>query len=202
MNSWKTEVVELLKNLGGHAYLKDIYEEFLESHTRDVTENYQSSIRDTLEKGSRESSKYDGIPLFYMVDGKNKGHYGLINYIPEQPDYTQEDDEFTEGKVNLVQHLRRERNQYLITTAKKLFKEKHGKLYCEICGFDFKQHYGDLGDGFIEAHHVKPVSQMQENEKTKIDDIIMVCSNYHSMLHRRKPWITKNELKEILNQSH
>lgn len=67
-----------------------------------------------------------------------------------------------------------------------------------MCGFDFAKTYGELGEKFIEAHHIKPVSQMDENEKTSIDDIIMVCSNCHSMIHRKKPWLTIDKIKEIL----
>ena len=55
-----------------------------------------------------------------------------------------------------------------------------------------------MGEKFIEAHHIKPVSQMDENEKTSIDDIVMVCSNCHSMIHRKKPWLTIDKIKEIL----
>ena len=39
---------------------------------------------------------------------------------------------------------------------------------------------------------------MDENEKTSIDDIVMVCSNCHSMIHRKKPWLTIDKIKEIL----
>jgi putative restriction endonuclease len=38
----------------------------------------------------------------------------------------------------------------------------------------------------IECHHSIPISQMDDNQKTKIQDIIMVCSNCHRMLHRKK----------------
>ena len=38
----------------------------------------------------------------------------------------------------------------------------------------------------------------QPNEKTKIEDIVMLCSNCHSMVHRRKPWTTKEDLKKLL----
>ena len=34
MNTWKEECVFVLENLGGHAYLKDIYDKFLKIHTR------------------------------------------------------------------------------------------------------------------------------------------------------------------------
>ena len=201
MNTWKQECVYLLERLGGHAYLKDIYQEYLDYGTKEYVKNYTASIRDALEKGSRESVKFDGEELFYMVDGKNKGHYGLINFDPiktETIDLTQEDDEFSEGRKLLKKHIARERNQLVITKAKKSFKQRNGKLFCEICGFDFQKFYGELGDNFIEAHHIKPVSEMQENEKTKIEDIIMVCSNCHSMIHRKKPWLTKDKLKSII----
>lgn len=199
MNTWKEECVFVLENLGGHAYLKDIYEKFLTIHTRPVTENYRASIRDTLEKGSSESEKFDGTSLFYMVEGKNKGHYGLIKQNKAIFDLTTDDDEFCEGKEMLKQHLIRERNQYLITLAKQKFKMEHNnKLFCEACGFDFSDKYGDLGIGFIEAHHIKPIAKMKQNEKTKIEDIVMLCSNCHSMIHRKKPWTTKDNLKNIL----
>jgi hypothetical protein len=31
-------------------------------------------------------------------------------------------------------------------------KKRHGRLFCEVCGFDFEQRYGDLGQDFCEAH--------------------------------------------------
>ena len=197
MNTWKEECIYLLKNLGGHAYLKDIYKEFEENGTREKSKNYDASIRDALEKGSPQSNKYEGVPLFFMIEGKNNGHYGLTNFDNSiLKDVTQDDDEFSEGKQILRKHIIRERNYMLIANAKKKFKEKNGSLFCEICGFDFYEKYGELGKDFIEAHHIKPVSEMKENESTKIEDIIMVCSNCHSMIHRKKPWLKRNEIKK------
>lgn len=199
MNTWKEECVMLLENLGGHAYLPDIYNEFLKSHTKNITKNFKASIRDALEKGSEESIKFDGKKLFYMIEGKHKGHYGLINTSKNNFDLTADDDEFVEGKEALKEHIRRERNQLLITRAKQKFKETHnGRLYCEACGFDFTKKYGELGEGFIEAHHSKPVSQMKPNEQTKLEDIVMLCSNCHSMIHRYKPWLYKDDLKKLI----
>lgn len=199
MNTWRQEVIELLKKLGGHAYLSDIYEEFEHSGTRPKIPNYKQTIIDTLEKGSEQSKKYDHKgAVFYMIDGKNKGHYGLVDYNDCNIEFSQDDDEFSEGKVALKKHLVRERNYQLIKKAKNIFLETHGSLYCEICGFNFKKTYGELGEEFIEAHHVKPVSQMNDDECTKISDIIMVCSNCHSMLHRKKPWASKEDIKLLL----
>lgn len=111
---------------------------------------------------------------------------------------TQDDEEFSEGKQNLKKHLVRERNQKLIKKAKAKLIKVNGALYCEVCTFDFAKVYGTLGENFIEAHHMKPVSEMTDDEKTNIDDLAMVCSNCHSMLHRTKSWIRKEDLKKIL----
>lgn len=198
MNTWEEECVLILTHLGGHAYLHEIYETFLQIHTRNITKGYEASIRGALERGSSESKKSKGKPLFYMVDGKYKGHYGLLTQR-ENLSQSESDDEFSEGNEFLKLHLSRERNSHLIKKAKQKFEEKHaGKLYCEVCGFNFENTYGHLGKGFIEAHHTKPISEMLPNEKTRIDDIVMLCSNCHSMIHRHKPWLKKEDIRKIL----
>ena len=108
-------------------------------------------------------------------------------------------DEYGEGRRLLKQHVVRERNPLLVQNAKEAFKQKHGgKLFCEICGFDFFSAYGDIGEDYIEVHHKKPVSQMKEGEKTKLKDVAVVCSNCHRMIHRKKPWLTVEQIKKCL----
>lgn len=109
-----------------------------------------------------------------------------------------DDHEFPEGKEVERKHKARERNQALTKKAKDLFKRKHGHLYCQICGFDFNQIYGEIGVDFIEAHHTVPVSKGER--KTKIGDIAMVCSNCHKMLHRKRPWLEMEQLKNLINR--
>ena len=195
----KEKVVQALKMLGGHAYLKDIYDAFgkLNGDTP-LALNYQAIVRSILERYSSDSTVFEGKEnLFYSVDGIGNGHWGLLEY-KNTFELSQDDDEFCEGKLLLKKHLQRERNPKLISTAKKFFIAKHGHLFCEVCGFDFKEKYGEIGENFIEAHHVKPISEMSDGDITKIEDIIMVCSNCHSMIHRKKPWLSKEDLKSIL----
>ncbi|MED1471779.1 HNH endonuclease [Bacillus salipaludis] len=113
--------------------------------------------------------------------------------------FTEDDEGFPEGKVKLKQHLVRERNPLVIKLAKERFLQKHGKLFCEVCEFDFQQHYGELGDGYIEGHHTKPVSEMEDNQETKVEDIALVCANCHRMLHRKRPWLSTSDLKQLLH---
>ena len=199
--TYKEITIKALEQLGGHAYLNDIYEVFETlSSDKELPKSFKAIVRATLEHYSSDSIVFKGNEdIFYSVDGIGNGHRGLRGLDDKKVlELTQEDDEFSEGKLLLKTHLKRERNPKLISEAKKKFVTKNGRLFCEVCGFDFKEIYGDLGENFIEAHHTIPVSQMLDGEKTNIDDIVMVCSNCHSMIHRRKPWISKDELKLLL----
>ena len=106
---------------------------------------------------------------------------------------------FTEGKTVLKTHLSKERNRTLIKVAKEEFIKNHGKLYCEVCGFDFEEVYGDLGKDYIECHHLLPVSQISDDHQTKISDLAMVCSNCHSMIHRKRPWLNRDNIRKLVN---
>lgn len=75
----------------------------------------------------------------------------------------------------------------------------HGSK-CEICGFDFGETYGYMGDDYIEVHHIVPLfSLKQEVIPNPETDMICVCSNCHQMLHRDKYSIVEPErLKEMV----
>ncbi|GIP52922.1 HNH endonuclease [Paenibacillus vini] len=105
--------------------------------------------------------------------------------------------EYEEGKELLRLHKVRERDPQLIKDAKKRFKKLHGELFCEACGINFEKVYGERGKDFIEGHHKKPVSEMKDGETTKVEDISMLCSNCHRMIHRI-PMISIEELKKSI----
>ena len=109
------------------------------------------------------------------------------------------DSEFPEGIEIERMHKRRERSQAVIKEAKNTFKRKNGLLYCQICGFDFSSSYGEIGQDYIEAHHILPISKLSGEIKTKVSDIVLVCSNCHRMLHRKRPWLKMSELKNLID---
>lgn len=107
---------------------------------------------------------------------------------------------FPEGKIAFRRHRQRERNKKVIDKAKALAIKRDGKLACTICDFDFANTYGPLGEGFIEGHHTKPLADAVGEVKTKVEDIALVCSNCHRMLHRRKDWLHADELKSLIKR--
>lgn len=109
-------------------------------------------------------------------------------------------EEYLEGEALLTTHLSHERNADIVALAKMRFKSSHsGKLFCEKCGFNFYEKYGERGEDFIEAHHVKPIAARRINESTKVEDIVLLCSNCHSIVHCKQPWLSMAELEAILN---
>lgn len=111
------------------------------------------------------------------------------------------DEEFPEGREVERRHKLKERNQAIIKKAKELFKKQHGRLYCQVCGFDFYSNYGEIGFDFIEGHHTLPISELKTEVKTKVKDIALVCSNCHRMLHRKRPWLLMSELKKLIKEN-
>ncbi|WP_179087857.1 HNH endonuclease [Paenibacillus amylolyticus] len=106
-------------------------------------------------------------------------------------------EEFSEGRLLYRLHSVRERNPRLVKQAKELFLKKHHRLFCEACGFDFKAFYGELGERYIEAHHKKMLSAMEPGETTKVEDLAMLCSNCHRMIHKKEN-MTVEELSELI----
>ncbi|PAJ85844.1 hypothetical protein DF011_05315 [Burkholderia ubonensis] len=111
-----------------------------------------------------------------------------------------EDDEsaFAEGKESFKLHRKLERDGSFPRRVKAERLKRTGRLECEVCLFDFSATYGLLGDGFIEAHHRRPVHQLDGTKKTKASDLALVCSNCHRMLHRAAPQMSVEELRAKL----
>ncbi|MFK5709842.1 EVE domain-containing protein [Lysinibacillus boronitolerans] len=80
--------------------------------------------------------------------------------------------------------------------------EIHG-LKCRACKFNFQEVYGERGIDFIEIHHIKPLSELEEakeiNPKT---DLVPLCANCHRMVHRRiDDVLSVEELIELIEKN-
>jgi 5-methylcytosine-specific restriction protein A len=113
----------------------------------------------------------------------------------------EEEETFPEGRILYRLHRSWERNRNLVKRAKLRAKRRHGRLVCAACQFDFAAFYGrPLGEDFIECHHILPPAELQQERQTRIDEIALVCSNCHRMIHRRRPWLGIQELSTIIAQ--
>ncbi|NHN34683.1 HNH endonuclease [Paenibacillus agricola] len=150
----------------------------------------------------REFAKVFPTPVgeFTIEVGSDLNHF-IFSHIALsiEDDHDLENDmEYAEGKEYYRLHRMRERKPGVVKQAKKLFIKKHGRLFCEACNLDFTIAYGERGKDFIEGHHRKLISEMKEGDKTKAEDIAMLCSNCHKMIHK-KPIISVEDLALIVN---
>jgi 5-methylcytosine-specific restriction protein A len=104
---------------------------------------------------------------------------------------------FPEGAVSHVlvnQYERDPRNR-------KAAIELHGTM-CMACGFDFESAYGSIGRGYIVIHHTTPVSAMGADYRVDpANDLVAICANCHSMVHREDPPIKLEELRKIIRDA-
>lgn len=114
------------------------------------------------------------------------------------PLISEDEEEGNEGQILSRVHRYRERDRTLVSKKKIKFLQENPKLFCQGCGFDFQNKYGDRGKDFIECHHTKPVSELSVGETTKLVDLVLLCSNCHRIVHRKKPWLTIDELKLLV----
>jgi len=110
------------------------------------------------------------------------------------PDEVQNPDRLYEGAKRTVIVNSYERNP----KARNQSIEYYGAS-CSVCGFDFEKKYGEIGSGFIHVHHLIQLSNIGEGYGVDpIEDLRPVCPNCHSMLHRRNPPYSIEELKSCM----
>lgn len=79
---------------------------------------------------------------------------------------------------------------------------RHWGEKCCVCDFDFASTYGEIGDGYIHVHHLSPLSEIGgEYELNPEKDLRPVCPNCHAMLHRVRPALSIEALKQAMEQS-
>lgn len=75
----------------------------------------------------------------------------------------------------------------------------HFGYSCSVCNIDFAKVYGEIGKNFIHVHHLKEISEIGDTYIVDpIADLKPVCPNCHSMLHRRNPCFTIDELTAMM----
>lgn len=174
-------------------------------------ESIQSLLNPTGKVYIFVREKNDNPYFLYLGNGKPKsyGDTSPVNIVwqftdiseshPEiLPEEVYEAEKLVEGALKQVLVNIYERNPL----ARKRCIVHHG-LECSVCGFNFADRYGEIGEGFIHVHHLKSLREIgKEYEINPIEDLRPVCPNCHAMLHKRKPEpYSVEELKGILRNN-
>jgi hypothetical protein len=101
--------------------------------------------------------------------------------------------------------MRYSRERYFWVRNPKLARDskEHFKYICQICSFNFEKKYGELGKGYIECHHLNPLSERAEEEwteniKTNLNETTVLCANCHRVVHRKRPAYSIDTVKQSL----
>lgn len=144
-----------------------------------VDQRLEKSYLDFCEKyGVKPKKMVSAHRKYWVLNSEQNRTYSMV---------------FSEGNAQLALVSRYERNP----EARAACIKAHG-CYCEVCGLNFEERYGELGKDFIHVHHVVPVSE-RGGKGYKIDpekDLVPVCPNCHAMLHRGN--LTVEQLKKVV----
>jgi len=127
-----------------------------------------------------------------------KNNISILHEPLERYLYYNSNDEYFEGRLLTLIHKKRERNSKLVLLKKQMILQKTGILECEACSFDFGDFYGDYGKGTIECHHIIPLCNLFFQKSTKVDELSILCSNCHRVIHRANPMLEIGTLKNII----
>jgi putative restriction endonuclease len=101
-----------------------------------------------------------------------------------------------EGAVRQVQVNAYERS----AEARDQCLTAHGRSCC-ICGFNFGAVYGEIAEGYIHVHHLRPLSEIgAEYVVDPVADLRPVCPNCHAVLHLRDQCRSIEEVRELLSK--
>ncbi len=120
----------------------------------------------------------------------------LMGYEIEMPDneLSQLGGHQKEGGVYQAMVMKRERSPLNRLLCLKI----HGNK-CAICGFDSESRYDGL-PSLIEVHHIEALNELNGSPRVydPSTDLMPLCPNCHSAIHKRRPAYTPEELRARL----
>lgn len=170
------------RNVPAAGTLKDDRANF-DTFSSRVSLDSQPSVWDA----ERLSSLSMLLPMFQLLDPQP---------VEEVGDVTPPAIYDEEGQITYRWSRRYERS----TANRALAIELHGRT-CRVCGTNFDELYGPIASGYVEIHHLVPVSSMGGPQAVDPrTDLVPLCANCHRMAHRKWPPFTPDELRAYLSR--
>ena len=171
--------------------IKDALDRYFETIPSNRESNYW---RDGVRKISQED--YAGIVATAKIKPPEEPSTTAGSNTNDLPQSLETIVTGTEGTKKLVYTTIAERDGKLRDAAIK----EHGTT-CKACNFNFGDFYGPYGLGFIHIHHLKPLADGARSV-FPATDLIPLCANCHSIVHRRRDKLLSIEELKSLIASH
>jgi 5-methylcytosine-specific restriction protein A len=132
---------------------------------------------------------------WYAVDGVPKHtRHRNSGLLPEEVDRPTS---YFEGASKTISVNAYERNR----KARRACIKHYGAV-CIVCRFNFYEKYGDIGVGYIQVHHLVPLSEVKERYRLNpVRDLRPVCPNCHAMIHSKQPALEIDQLKRRMERA-
>ncbi|WP_462153926.1 HNH endonuclease [Pseudoalteromonas piscicida] len=197
---WKEPLLELSKFLWGSSHFPYVF--FFKTQEIQLTwtqfkqdVQYMPNFRpsgNVYRVKSERLSEIGGVQNYLK---KLSGYKRVAHELYEIREVTPEQ-EYNEGERHIRETAYFKRNPQLVNDAKKAYG-----YTCQVCDFNFEEVYGaELGKEFIECHHKNPLSEKAGKFSSTLEDVCVVCSNCHRMLHRTKPAMKPERLRELFKK--
>lgn len=154
-----------------------------------------SLTRGNLELGAEDGAADDQI----IREWTARFMAAVVALLPLEESDTGEPDVggYPEGALMRIEVNRYERDRRNRSAALAI----HGRA-CKGCGMSFEERYGAIAAGFIEVHHITPVSNLTANYVINPQtDLVPLCPNCHAVVHRQTPPISIEELSALVKPS-
>ena len=188
----------------GEVHLKRVYNAVKERHSELCDDSYLCSASC---KDGTNSPEWKHVVRAVLKNIQSRGgpvskgnSHGLwlFGNIESGPLISQS--EVIEGRRLLKLHKVKERKPEIVRRKKKVVLKATGRLLCEACDFDFAAVYGKIGAGFAECHHRSLLADFDGEAPTRLEDLAIVCSNCHRILHRCRPMMNVEDLRLLITR--
>ena len=135
---------------------------------------------------TKETSKVAAMPISMFDE--------YLAFVSQDDEADQYYLDCVEGTRVEIYTTRYERDSELRDQAIKI----HGTA-CQACHFSFSKKYGEYGEGYIEVHHIRPLSKGLQKPDPRTD-LVCLCANCHRIVHRNKNHVMPMDmLKSIIH---
>jgi len=69
---------------------------------------------------------------------------------------------------------------------------------CNVCCLNLSEIYKPVNGSLMQLHLIVPITELDYKKTYKLNEFITVCPNCHAVLHRFRPWATKETIGKIL----
>ena len=156
------------------------------------------------DQGRRFLNRYkddlNTLLIFPLDDISNE----LSSLARNEPRVVLDERTVIEGELRIRTQEYRTRSRYLRDAAIEHYSV-NGHIVCQSCEFEFAAAYPGVGDGYIQIHHLKPVSYMKGEEidmAHALNNVCPLCANCHQMVHRNTPPLSIADLQSHLRVSY